>query len=79
MNTPTTSLETSRRLKEEDNPFELRHLNRRKKCLACEQMYLYQIKTLEKQIEVLTEMLTMKHLSEPIRFEVSNQLLTQRI
>jgi len=52
-------------------PFELQHINRRKKCLACEKMYLITIKTLEKQVEVLTEMLRMEHLNKPIIFKVT--------
>ena len=56
--------------KEEVNPFELKHINRHKYCPACEKMYLDTIKMLEKQNELLLEQLRMKHLSEPIVFEV---------
>lgn len=43
---------------------ELKHVNRKQKCSACEKMYRYTIATLERQIEVLTEMLRDKHLGE---------------
>lgn len=45
---------------------ELKHINRHKPCLACEKMYMDWIKRLEKQIDILTEMLSLKKLSEPI-------------
>jgi len=49
---------------------DLKHINRRKKCNACEKMYLTTIKQLEKQVEVLTEALSLAHLSKPIVFQV---------
>ena len=51
-------------------PFELKHINRHRFCPACEKMYLSTIKTLEKQVEVLTEMLRMEHLSKPVVMQI---------
>src|SRR5438132_3610081 len=45
---------------------ELKHTNRHQKCPTCEKMYLYTIKQLEKQIEVLTKMLQMERLSKTV-------------
>ena len=49
---------------------ELKHINRHKKCPACEKMYMDWIKRLEKQNEILIEMLRMEKLSKPVIFEV---------
>lgn len=58
----------------ENNPFELKHLNRKSGCLACQKQYEYTIKMLERQNELLLEMLRMKHLAEPIKIPVSGDI-----
>ena len=49
---------------------ELKHINKHQKCPACEKMYLATIKQLEKQIEVLIEMLRMEHLNKKIEMPI---------
>lgn len=46
------------------------HKHTDKPCLACEEMYLDRIKKLEKQVELLIEMIKLERLAKPIVFQV---------
>lgn len=70
MTHPTPTKQTVREI-------DLKHMNRRGKCLACEKMYRYSIEILEKQNKLLLEMLTMKKLTEPIVFIQQKGLLQE--
>ena len=56
--------------KEQGRKIEDKHINKHLPCKACEHMYMDWIKRLEKQNEVLIEMLRMKELSKPMIFPV---------
>lgn len=58
--------------KQIEEPFELKHVNRHTFCPACEKMYRFQIKTMEKRIEILTKMLELNHLLEPVKIPVTD-------